>query len=78
MLARRYGTRNVEQLYGVLHTAPRIVSVIFFCVFILQSVPGTAAYCMEFFILMSGMTAPLGVIVFFCLQLVLAVFSRNS
>ena len=77
IVARRYHTRNLEHLYGILSESPRIVKFIFFITFIYTSIPGTGVFSVEFLIQVLGSGLPLNFVLFFGAQFILAVACKN-
>jgi NADH:ubiquinone oxidoreductase subunit 4 (subunit M) len=77
MISKRYHTRNVEHLYGILAESPRIIKFIFLVVFIFASVPGTMVYSIEFYIQIQGATSPFNAVLFIFVQCFLVVWSKN-
>lgn len=73
IIARRYHTRNIEHLYGIMAMSPIVVKIIFIVIFVLGSLPGTTLYSMEFIIQIHSSGNPFGFLIFILLQLIVAV-----
>ena len=76
-ITKRYHSRNIEHLYGILANSPRLVKFIFLSVFILGSFPGTTIFSIELLVQIFSSASMFGVIVFIFFQCVIVVFSKN-
>jgi NADH:ubiquinone oxidoreductase subunit 4 (subunit M) len=78
ILTRRYHSRNLEQLYGILSDTDFIVKIIYLIVFIWGSIPGTLIFTLEFLIQINSTASVYNLIFIFLLQSLLVIFSKNT
>ena len=77
IIAKRYHTRNIEYLYGILAESPRITKVIFLIIFIYSSIPGTLIFSIEYYAQLFSSTNIFNIILFIVIQLFLVLWSKN-
>ena len=78
IITRRYYSRNLEHLYGIVSGSPLIVKCIFVVVFIFGSIPGTNVFMIELCMELYAALAFGGVILVFCLQFVSVIWCKQT
>ncbi len=77
MIARRYGTRNICDLYGIGSESPLLSKLILYCVFIFGTIPGTLIFSVECYIGLFSSYSLLSVLLFFAMQFIYNIASRS-
>ena len=77
MITKRYHSRNVEHLYGIMADSPRLVKFIFLTIFIFGSLPGTTIFTIEYYINVLGSATQFNAVMFIVFQCLIVVFSKN-
>ena len=78
IITRRYASRNIEHLYGIVSGSPLIVKCVFIVVFIFGSIPGTNVFMVEMCMQLYASLVFCGFILVFCLQFISIIWSKQT
>lgn len=78
IISRRYYSRNLEHLYGIMSGSPLLVKLIFVIIFIFGSIPGTNVFMIELCMQIYASLIFCGFVLVFCLQFLSVVWSKQT
>lgn len=76
-ISKRYHTRNIEHLYGILASSPNLIKLLFIIVFIFGALPGTMAFSLEVLVQVLISSQPFGILLIILVQFILVTWSKN-